>query len=653
VRRTLIAVFVLLGITRGISRAADDLPAWAQQEVGRAVPAFPASVTSVVLFQEEAVAVDADGRRVMRERGAIRILQSGGQPIEAVRTYNTKNGRIRDFQGWLVPPTGKPAPYAKNSFRDVALSREYVFDEARAKVLECGIAAPGSVFAWEVTEEEKTVFTQDAYQFQHQSPVLTSRFVLTLPAGWEATGIVFNRDGVEPTISNNTTYTWELHDLPVIEREAYSPTLSGLAPRLVVNYYPPANNRGGLRGLKDWAAVSSWLSALVDPAADVTDPVRTKAIQLTANAPTEIDKIRAIAAFAQQTNYVEVALNITRGGGYTPHRAEETLSKNYGDCKDNATLMRALLKAVGIDSYLTTVYASDPSYVRAEWPSPTQFNHAIVAVRVSEEMSVPTILPDTPLGRLLIFDPTDHITRLGDLPRSEQGSRALVVAGARGTLVTLPVLPPSANRIESSVMATVEASGHLDGRIQREYFGQSAVPWRRLEVLRGGDELRRSLERSFARTTAGLTLSRATTEMHHDEERLSVTCDVTSERFAQSMQGRLFVVRPGLLTYAGDYVFLAKQRTTPIRLESNLRHDSVRIKLPAGFAPDGLPPSGRIRSAYGNLETNWTVRDGEIVMDQTLQINDSLVPAADYAKVRDFFERVAGAQGVAVVAVKQ
>jgi len=115
--------------------------------------------------------------------------------------------------------------------------------------------------------------------------------------------------------------------------------------------------------------VSSWLTSLVDPAAAVNEPVRAKATQLTANVSTEIEKIRSIATFVQQTKYVAVSLNLTRGGGYTPRRSDDVLAKNYGDCKDKATLMRALLKAVGIDAYLVTITADDRNYVRPEWPA--------------------------------------------------------------------------------------------------------------------------------------------------------------------------------------------------------------------------------------------------------------------------------------------
>ncbi len=102
----------------------------------------------------------------------------------------------------------------------------------------------------------------------------------------------------------------------------------------------------------------------MDPAAELNESVRAKALQLTANASSEIEKIRALAKYVQDTKYVAVSLNVTRGGGYTPRRADEVLAKNYGDCEDKATLLRALLKAVGIDAYLVPITADDRTYVR-------------------------------------------------------------------------------------------------------------------------------------------------------------------------------------------------------------------------------------------------------------------------------------------------
>lgn len=196
-----------------------------------------------------------------------------------------------------------------------------------------------------------------------------------------------------------------MRDLAWVEQEDYSPTLAALVPRVMVSYFPPSGNRAGLEGLKDWTAVAAWLSRLMDPPAAVTPAIQAKAAQLTADAATLIDKIRSIAAYTQSITYVSVDMNVTRGGGYTPHRAEDTLARSYGDCKDKATLMRALLKASGIDSYPVVIYANDRAYVRPEWASPHQFNHAIVGIRVPAGTALPTVLNDAAFGPLLISIP--------------------------------------------------------------------------------------------------------------------------------------------------------------------------------------------------------------------------------------------------------
>jgi Domain of Unknown Function with PDB structure (DUF3857) len=218
--------------------AGQDVPQWVRDAASVPAPVYPPKVASLVLLQEEQVTVDADGRLVMRERGAVRILQQGNHGTMAFRSYNVKSGRIREFQGWLLPPSGRPTVYPKSAVMDVALSTEYTYGEERARMLEPrGDLVPGCVFAWEIVEEEKTVFTQFHYSFQGAMPVLVSRFVLALPPSWEVRGTILNHDPVEPRVSGGT-YTWELRDLPWIEPEEHSPQYHALAPRLGVNYYP-------------------------------------------------------------------------------------------------------------------------------------------------------------------------------------------------------------------------------------------------------------------------------------------------------------------------------------------------------------------------------------------------------------------------------
>jgi hypothetical protein len=631
--------------------AADEFPDWARQAAAQSVPAYSAKVSAVVLLQEESVTADPDGRRTMRERGVIKVLQKSSDSIQAFRSYNTKTGKIRDFRGWLQPPTGALISFGKDKVVDIALSAEFTYDEGRAKLIIPGAnLAPGSVFAYEVTEEEKSVFVQYRYAFQDSLPVMVSRFLLTVPGGWEVRGAVFNHAPLEPAVSGGT-YTWELRDLPWIEHERYSPDLHALAPWLGVTY-SPGENKAGLPALKDWSSVSAWQAGFADPAAAATDTVRAKAAELTRQAAAEIDKIRAIAAFAQQVNYVSVQTNITRGGGYTPHAAADVLARNYGDCKDKATLMRALLKAVGIESYLTAIYSSDRTFVRPEWPSPWQFDHAIVAIRVSADTSLPTVVDHPRLGRLLMFDPTDSDTPLGDLPQDEQGSHALVVAAERGELVDMPRLPATTNRVESTVEAAMDAAGRLQAHVGRQYFGQSAAQAHARVAHQSNEELKRGYEMALSRRVGAIAVKQAGISGRIGEGQMQLSLDFAADNFSQTVQG-LIIVKPGALALGADYVFAPGERKVPVKLDADVYRDSVRIKLPPGYKIDEMPDAVRLDSRYGMYRANWKADGADLVFEQSTEVRDALVPAAQYAELRTFFDKIGGSQAAPVVLMKK
>jgi transglutaminase-like putative cysteine protease len=631
--------------------AAADLPEWVRQAAAQTVPTYSPKVSSIALLHEESVTMDLDGHRTTRERGVIKVLQRSTAALRAYRPYDTRSGRIRDFRGWLLSPSGAVAPLGKDAIADVALSSDNTYDEGRARVMTPGSGLPpGSVFAYEVTEEEKSVFTQDEYEFQNSMPALLSRFSITPPAGWEVRGAILNHAAVEPTVANGA-YTWELRDLPWIEDERYSPDIRSLAPRLGVTILP-GENKAGLHTLKDWAAVSAWMSELADPSAEPNDAVRAKAAELTAGLTTEADKIRAIARFSQQVNYVSVQLNVTRGGGYTPHRADQVLAHNYGDCKDKSTLMRALLRSAGISSYLTLVDAEDRYYVRPEWPSPEQFDHAIVAVRVSPETALPTVLTDPQLGRLLIFDPTDSDTPLGDLPQPEQGSHALVAAGAQGELVSLPLLPASANRIESVAQGGMDDAGRLAVHLDRRYFGQAAARAHARVVHQSNDELKKGYERSLGESVGAIAVKQAQISGAIAEGHMQLSLDYQADHFSQTMPG-MMVVKPGYLALGAEYLFKPGDRKLPVKLVDEIYRDNVRIKLPAGYSIDEIPPPVHLESPYGTYQASWKGDGGELVFEQSTEVHDAIVPAKDYAEVVAFFDKAGRSQGGAVVLVRK
>ena len=458
----------------------DETPTWVQQAATIKVPTYDKDVPAVVLLDEKQTTIAADGKLNEIQNYAVRILRREGRDYaEGGVNYIPKISNVKDFRAWLIRPSGETKRYGKDDVVDVAGDLNDVYNEYRVKRISGSDEADaGAVFAYTYTKEERSVFSQAEFFFQWALPVVNSRYSLTVPEGWRAEAVTFNHPKIEPKI-NGTSYSWELSNLAPIPWEPLSPSISHLVPRLAVSYYPPTPTQSlAIKTFTNWGEVASWLTELSDPQVIVDDAMARKAHELTALAKTEFDKIRAIAQYVQNIQYISIQTGLGRGGGYRPHAANEVFAKSYGDCKDKANLMRAMLKVIGIEAFPVSIYSGDPNYVRTSWPSPQQFNHCIIAVKVSEQTQANTIIQHSKLGRLLIFDATDEQTPIGDLPYYLQGSLALISSKSETDLVKMPVTPPEMNQLERTAMFELRPDGGISGKIQDQSKGQTAARMR-------------------------------------------------------------------------------------------------------------------------------------------------------------------------------
>ncbi len=514
------------------------------------------------------------------------------------------------------------------------------------------------MFGYESTREEKFFYTQSDWRFQGRAafdgrlPSLLSRYTLTLPAGWRAESVTFNHAPVPPVVSNST-YAWELQNLPPIDPEPASPEVAALAPRLAVTYFPAAGQQVAGGTFATWTDVSRWMTNFTDAQAVPNDAIATEAQRLTIGAKTEFERIAAIARYVQEIQYVSISLNLGRGGGWRPRTAAEVFDKRWGDCKDKANLMRAMLKSIGITAYLMPIYAGDAAYVREEWASPQQFNHCIIAIKVSDEVKAATVITHPTLGRLLIFDPTDDSTIIGDLPDHEQNSLALLVAGGDGRLMRMPATTPEQNNQERTTEVALGADGSITARLTERSTGQAAATERGMFRGLNRPAYAKVIEGWITGTVAGAQLDKVAPADDRQGNGFALDVDFAAPRYGQVMNNRLLVFKPTLVARRNSLAFTGSKRQHPIMLKAQAYNEIVRFKLPEGFAVDELPDAAKIEAAFGAYATTYETKDGHLVFTRRLTLRNATVPAGEYASVRDFFARILAAEQAPVVLAKQ
>jgi hypothetical protein len=642
--------FLSVSVSNGRS---NDVPPWLAQARALQVPDYEKDVRAVVLQNDRVVTVRADGKTVITTNYAVRILtREGRREAVAAELYLVSAGKVRDLKAWLIRANGTVRSYGKDEVVDRIADPNDIYNEYRVKIINASDEADaGAIFGYTVTSEESPLFYQDLWSFQDNLPALLSRYTLNLPSGWKADSITFNRTPVEPSVSG-VNYTWELRNLSPIAKEPESPSVKNLAPRIAVNYAPTAK-AANFRVFENWTEVSRWNTELSESAMIVDDAIAAKARELTANAKTELERIRIIGNFVQNLQYISVDIGVGKGNGYRPRPSTLVLQRGYGDCKDKANLMRALLKALKIDSHIVAIYSGDRTFVREEWASPQQFNHAIIAVRVSDETIAPTVISDSTLGRLLIFDATDSYTPVGDLPDYLQGSLALIVAGGNGKLLRMPITPPESNGMFRKVEMTIESNGDLRGTIHERAIGQSASNARRL--LRGipVSSYNKIIEGWVARGISTARVGKITPVDKQEENQFDLDVELQAPVYGQLMQDRLLVFKPVVVDRLNSLWLTENTRTHPVVMEANSFNETATFKLPAGFIVDEMPDPINLETSFGKYSTSYEVAGGSLIFKRSLVLNSATIPVEKYSTVKDFFVKIRSAEQAPVVLLRK
>ncbi len=636
-----------------VAVAADSAPEWLRTAAQQKLPEYEKDTVAVILLDETQTTVRDNGQIETLHRGAFRLLRP-----EAKREYGgvsvpfDKDEKVLSLKAWTIEPNGHEMAVGEKDAVEHGYLTDLEYADVRAKSLAFPEANPGSVVGFEYVERERPYVFEDDWWFQDPSPVLTARFELQLPPGWEFTTNWFNYPEQQPQTLGSNHYLWEVKNLPGVETEPSMPPWRAVAGWAGIKYFPrdPAMRA---KSSGSWQDVGFWYNGLSQTSRSPSPAIQQKVAELTGGISDPLAKIEALAKYVQQNiHYFAVEIGI---GGWQPHPAAEVFEHKYGDCKDKATLLSAMLTGIGIRSYYLAV-DHRREFVHPGYPS-IYMDHMILAIQLPD--SVPdgalyALVQDGKLGRLLIFDPTSEHTPLGYLPWYLQSSYGLLMTPEGGRLISLPLLPASTNRLLRTAKFDLTPTGDLSGEIRELQWGGPAQrereefldrePSKRVEVF---DRFLANFLDNFRLTSASIG------NLDQDDQTLSLTYKLVSPRYANAA-GDLLFVRPRVLGDKSTSLLRLfteqKRRRYPIEFEEATRQDDIfDITVPAGFVPDGLPQPLQADCDYATYKSETKFSDGVLHYKRTFEIKQVLVPQERLSAIRDFLEQVAADQQSAAV----
>ena len=257
------------------------------------------------------------------------------------------------------------------------------------------------------------------------------------------------------------------------------------------------------------------------------------------------------------------------------------------------------------------------------------------------------------LGRLLIFDPTDDNTPVGDLPGHEQNSLALVVAADAGALLRMPITPPEANKVERKVEAVLGADGSLKANLMELTAGQSAVDERRAFRGLSKPDYLKLIERWITRGATGASVTRVDPVDNTAEGKFSLNVEFSAAHYGQVPQGRLLIFKPAIVSRRESLFLTDGLRQHPVMLDAHAYSESVKVKLPEGFEVDEIPDAVKMDTPFGNYSTTYEVKDGTLYFTRSLVVRGAAIPVSEYDKVKRFYSMIYAAEQAPIVLAKK
>lgn len=315
-----------------------------------------------------------------------------------------------------------------------------------------------------------------------------------------------------------------------------------------------------------------------------------------------------------------------------PRTPQEVLKRHYGDCKDKAALLVAMLRASGIPANLALLNAGPGMDISPQLPGMNQFDHAIVFVPAAANG-----------GTDLWIDATAKFSPIGTLPYADRGRQALIIAEGTTALTLTPQAKPEDDQLvetrefhlaeqgPAEVIETSEAHGDIDATYRSSYGGTESKAMK--------DDLE-----SYAKSAY---LAKALTAIDHGDGsdltkpfKLQLKIGDARRGYVGINDGAVLIFPSGLLNRLPRWFFVdpkpTDQKTSDAELAEQQKAESQRsteydvqpiiaqwqykISVPVGFAPRTLPPNKTTQMGPATLTQEYS-SDHPGLVTATLKFN--------------------------------
>lgn len=611
---------------------AADVPALIKKAAAsKAAAADPARV----LYDSSVTRVHPNGLSETYQQRVVEILDERGAREEAqadIRyTPDTQSVEVRAAR--VYKRSGEVVEATSTAERDVSEPWYGLYYDVKAQVIEFDALEPGDVIDVEYVVSDtarRNMFADyfgDLHFLQEDVPRLETRYVLIAP---KSKTLYFNKprlakiEFAEEPRGVDIIYTFHAAGVPKVDTEPGMPGFTDVAAYVHVSTY------------KTWEDVASWYRGLVAEQLQSSPQIHDAVMEAVKGLTDERAKIHAVYDLVvRKTRYVGLEFGIH---GYQPYRTTQVFARKFGDCKDKASLLKVMLREIGVDSSLVLARTRRGGDLDPAPASLAPFDHAIVYVPRYD----------------LFLDGTAEFSGAEELPAQDQDIPVLIVS--EGKLRRTPVLPAARNRVATEQHVALSASGAARIEEHVTVAGEVAHEWR--AHYQSPAERAERYGKAWAGKHPGAHVESVDMPRLEDLERpvdVRASIEVPDWARPETTHDGGELVMPALGREADmlrSYARLSARKHDLVLGFPWRQEDRVTVTVPAGLSVKRLPEPRTVEAPFGRFTLTAQQKGADVEVVGALEVDRHRIAREDYAAFRRFCADVDAAIGQELVVGK-
>lgn len=446
-----------------------------------------------------------------------------------------------------------------------------------------------------------------SFFFSSYLPVESAKYTIQTPADMEISYKLFGKQSekVKYTVvtkGNIKTHSWEAKELDELNFESNSVDVKYYATHVIVyiNTYKFKNQEHHIiRNVDD---LHSYYREFVKGVNDQTDPeLKQLADSLTVGLTSNDEKVKAIFYWVQD-NIKYIAFE-DGYGGFIPRKADLVCDRRFGDCKDMASILYAMINSIGIPAYYTWIGSREIPYKYSEVPTPSADNH-MICTYISN-------------GEYIFLDATGQRLPYGMPTAFIQGKEALIsLSESEYKIVEIPVISYTECQTIDTVYATINNTS-VEGTGEVYYKGYISNFLSDYIRNMSDTELEMFSAESFMK--GNNKCKAAYDEIRGEDDRdspLEIDYHFSVPDYVR-VNGDELYLNPFLKKYFSDgKINVETNKVDKESLYEEMNRNVIIYEFPEGYKLDFIPENYHISNDYFTSEVTYKVNEE----DETIEV---------------------------------